>query len=283
MGDERRFISWYQRLNFDSIKLYDRVTLDISRVAFVIPFCGIGLLAICRQIARETQNSVFLTGFQEPVYKYLERMDFFEQTASFVQHDCSVADLWDRSPKSANLLEITKISHDRQQGSNDVVRVSHLIHDRAKDILGNWLAKGVIEIENFVTVLSEVCQNIFEHSQDDGFVTIQKYFSATRQCYLLSIAVVDCGIGIKHTLEPKIKKSYQKESSYLSHAFNYGVSRSGAGGLYKVRDFVQRWRGALLVWSGTAAIFQTPKSNQFTPWDELRCFIGTNLSIWIPE
>ena len=51
--------------------------------------------------------------------------------------------------------------------------------------------------------LSEVCQNIIEHSENKGFVGIQKYHFNSINKNVVKIAVMDIGIGFRKSLSER--------------------------------------------------------------------------------
>ncbi len=53
--------------------------------------------------------------------------------------------------------------------------------------------------------LSEVCQNIIEHSENKGFVGIQKYRFQNLNKNVVKIAVMDVGIGFRKSLSSRFK------------------------------------------------------------------------------
>ncbi len=58
-------------------------------------------------------------------------------------------------------------------------------------------------INGFIVALSEVCQNILEHSEKTGFVGIQKYHFQNLNKNVVKIAVMDIGIGFRKSLSER--------------------------------------------------------------------------------
>jgi anti-sigma regulatory factor (Ser/Thr protein kinase) len=50
-------------------------------------------------------------------------------------------------------------------------------------------------IDYFVTVISELCQNVFEHSLDSGYLSMQTYTVGRENIFRLVIS--DSGTGIR--------------------------------------------------------------------------------------
>jgi hypothetical protein len=249
----------------------------------------VGLLALARFLRQRSFEPVMLLPRSDEVMKYLDRMDF----SRHAQHLCALdlTTLWpegqySRSSHSDVLLEITPIAV-----SEDIHYIVELVRERAQTILSLNLHYAQEAIDGFVVALSEVCQNIPEHSQDVGYVAIQKYYYGRRLGKnLVKIAVMDLGIGFRASLAPKYAPHLAKWSDLMALrlATFEGASRyddPGRGhGLSAVRRFVERWQGKLTIRSGSARIGVIP------PWDKaasrqasLFPFPGTQVSIVLPE
>ena len=100
-----------------------------------------------------------------------------------------------RSSYSDVLLEITPI-----EKSDDIHFIVGKVKERANAILKKHLHYDEKAINGFIVALSEVCQNIIEHSETKGFVGIQKYFWQNINKNIVKIAVMDIGIGFKKSL-----------------------------------------------------------------------------------
>jgi anti-sigma regulatory factor (Ser/Thr protein kinase) len=88
--------------------------------------------------------------------------------------------------------------------SEDIHYIVDRVRERAQTILSQNLHYEQAAIDGFVVALSEVCQNIPEHSEDVGYVAIQKYFYGRRLGRnLVKIAVMDLGVGFRASLGPK--------------------------------------------------------------------------------
>ncbi|PIV67442.1 MAG: hypothetical protein COS10_00995, partial [Nitrospirae bacterium CG01_land_8_20_14_3_00_44_22] len=121
------------------------------------------------------------------VLKYLERMDFkfadnyFRLEPSKPQ----ISGKYLRSSYSDVLLEITPI-----EKSDDIHFIVGKVKERANSILRKHLHYDERAINGFIVALSEVCQNIIEHSETKGFVGIQKYFWQNLNKNIVKIAVM---------------------------------------------------------------------------------------------
>jgi anti-anti-sigma regulatory factor/anti-sigma regulatory factor (Ser/Thr protein kinase) len=266
-----------------------RVTIDLEHLRFIDPYGMVGLLALARHLRARSLEPVLLLPRSDEVMKYLDRMDFSRHAQDLCAID--LATLWpegeySRSSHSDVLLEITPITR-----SEDIHYIVSRVRERAQTILSANLHYEQGAIDGFVVALSEVCQNIPEHSQDTGYVAIQKYFYGRRLGKnLVKIAVMDLGIGFRASLAPKYAGHYKAWSDVMALrlAIFQGASRyddPGRGqGLNAVRRFVERWRGKLMIRSGSVRVGVVP------PWDRsadrqtgLPPFPGTQVSIVLPE
>jgi anti-anti-sigma regulatory factor len=266
-----------------------RVIIDLEELRFIDPYGMVGLLALARFLRRRGFEPVLALPRAEEVMKYLDRMDFSRHAERLCAIDLTT--LWPdgqyaRSAHSDVLLEITPITR-----SEDIHYIVDRVRERAQTILSLNLHYEQAAIDGFVVALSEVCQNIPEHSQDVGYVAIQKYFYGRRLGKnLVKIAVMDLGVGFRTSLAPKYAGRYRSWSDLaaLRLAIFKGASRyddPGRGqGLSAVRRFVERWQGKLTIRSGSACLGLIP------PWQRastrhtgLVPFPGTQVSIVLPE
>lgn len=170
--DENTFEKLFSQLNY---KIKNEITINIGKVGFIDPYGMIGLLELGWYLRRELGIIPILTLSQsEDVLKYLERMDFLKNAGSVFKIDTSILTIEEkflRSKHSDVLLEITTI-----KGTDDIHLIVDKVRERAEVILHTHLNYDTAAIDSFIVALSEICQNIPEHSQNVGYVGIQKYF-----------------------------------------------------------------------------------------------------------
>ena len=287
--DESTFERLIRQLDSPEGLATGQIIIDLEQVRFVDPYGMLGLLALARFLRQQGCEPVLMLPRAEEVMKYLDRMDFSRHAQRLCAMDLTT--LWpdgeySRSPHSDVLLEITPIAR-----SEDIHYIVERVRERAETILAQNLHYEQAAIDGFVVALSEVCQNIPEHSEDVGYVAIQKYFYGRRLGKnLVKIAVMDLGIGFRASLAPKYagQSAEWSDLTALRLAIFEGVSRyddPGRGqGLSAVRRFVERWHGKLMIRSGSARLGHSPA------WDRsasrqtrLTLFPGTQVSIVLPE
>lgn len=259
--------------------------IDLSEVSFIDPYGMLALLEIGELCMLEDVRKTVNLPRSDEVCKYLDRMDFFTHAKHCFSLDDSSSDVlsgkYHRSADSDVLLEITPI-----EKSNDIHFIVGKVRDRAQAILAAHLHYDDRAINGFIVALSEVCQNIIEHSENKGFVGIQKYRFPKLNKNVVKIAVMDVGIGFRKSLSSRFKLRGDFEA--IDKALLQGASRyedEGRGqGLAAVRRFVNQWSGKLSIRSGTAKLSIVPRWARGKEQERnLILFPGAQINILLPE
>lgn len=220
---------------------------DMTSVKFIEP-CGVmALVSAVRHCASQSSRRVLMTNLSEHLYQYLERMNLFEVAASWLEPVAPLDEAWSRNANTIRLLELTPINT-----YEDVTTVL----ERARGISTPWLSPD--EISNLLRVVSELCQNIYQHSGDNhGCVLIQKYQSDQNQVSIC-LSVGDSGCGIRANLIRRYPWLGKDPLDYVRAAMDGNhTSRStkrGGLGLRTVRDIATAHRGYVTVRSETASV-----------------------------
>jgi anti-sigma regulatory factor (Ser/Thr protein kinase) len=258
--------------------------IDLRDVAFIDPYGMLGLLEIGELCMLEDVKKTVLFPQSGEVCAYLERMDFFTHARRYFSYDECVSPSptqKNRDQESDVLLEITPIER-----SNDIHAIVGTVRDRAQAILATHLRYDERAINGFIVALSEVCQNIIEHSENKGFVGIQKYRYQSMNKNVVKIAVMDVGIGFRKSLSERFK--LRNDLDAIDRALLHGASRyedEGRGhGLAAVRRFVDQWQGKLSIRSGTARLSIIPVwARGKAKETNLIAFPGSQINILLPE
>ncbi len=258
--------------------------IDLSDVSFIDPYGMLGLLEIGELCQLEDVRKSILLPRSKEVLKYLDRMDFFthaRRNFSFEHSSNNPPDKSRRSVDSDVLLEITPI-----EKANDIHFIVGKVRERAQAILTTHLRYDERAINGFIVALSEVCQNIIEHSENKGFVGIQKYRYQSLNKNIVKIAVMDIGIGFRKSLSGRFK--LRGDLDAIDKALLHGASRyedEGRGhGLAGVRKFITQWQGKLSIRSGTARLSIIPKWARGREQERgLISFPGSQINIILPE
>ncbi len=258
--------------------------IDLSDATFIDPYGMLGLLEIGELCMLEDLRKTVILPQSDEVIKYLERMDFFTFARRYFSLDSSApepSETYHRSPDSDVLLEITPI-----EKSDDIHFIVGRVRDRAQAILARHLHYDDRAINGFIVALSEVCQNIIEHSETTGYVGIQKYHYPKLKKNVVKIAVMDVGIGFRKSLSGRFRLRGDLEA--IDKALLHGASRyedEGRGhGLAAVRRFVNQWNGKLSLRSGTARLSIIPNWARGRGKEQnLALFPGSQINIMLPE
>jgi len=257
--------------------------IDLGNISFIDPYGMLALLEIGELCLLEDVRKTVILPKSLEVRAYLDRMDFFTYAKRYftLGYSSGLSEKYQRSAESDVLLEITPIAK-----SNDIHYIVGKVRDRAQAILAKHLHYDDRAINGFIVALSEVCQNIIEHSETTGYVGIQKYRFQSIQKNVVKISVMDVGVGFRKSLSHRFKLKGDLDA--LDQALLHGVSRyedEGRGhGLAAVRRFVEQWQGRISIRSGTARRAIIP------PWARgmerernLISFPGSQINIVLPE
>ncbi len=258
--------------------------IDLSGVTFIDPYGMLGILEIGELCQLEDVKKTIVLPLSGEVLRYLERMDFFTFARRYFLLDHAAQDFpgrYQRSNESDVLLEITLI-----EKSNDIHFIVGTVRERAQNILATHLHYDERAINGFIVALSEVCQNIIEHSENKGFVGIQKYRFQGLNKNVVKIAVMDVGIGFRRSLAGRFK--LRSDLDAIDRALLKGASRyedRGRGhGLAAVRRFATQWNGKLSIRSGTARLSLNPEWSRGRERERnLTFFPGAQINILLPE
>ncbi|CAG0984769.1 hypothetical protein ANRL3_02368 [Anaerolineae bacterium] len=251
------------------------IQLDMSAVRWIHPSGIVGMATFSRRAQQLTDKKVHVVGCQPEVLAYLMRVDFFQTCADWAYSTDHVPPEIElsRSVASTNLLELEAI-----HGPEDVRRTAN----RTRGILQAWLDYGSSEQNDLISILSEMCDNICEHSQDFGYVAIQRYYRPSLGHAEVRIAIGDMGIGIRGSLKPIHGNLGNSAVEYIRAALD-GTSRRGRGirgnGFQRVQEIIQRCKGRLFVRSENAAIRIGSDPAPVIEYTNLTFFPGTQVAI----
>ena len=258
--------------------------IDLRETTFIDPYGMVGLLEIGELLKSKGIRKTLCLPESEEVLKYLERMDFFKFIDRYFTLEPSqphLSEKYHRSSYSDVLLEITPI-----EKSDDIHFIVGKVKDCSHAILAKHLHYDERAINSFIVALSEACQNIIEHSENKGFVGIQKYYFQSLNKNVVKIAVMDVGIGFRNSLSERF--SLKDDLEAIEKGLLHGASRfpeKGRGyGLTAVRRFVKQWNGKLSIRSDTAKLSIIPQWARGKAKERnLISFPGAQINIMLPE
>jgi anti-sigma regulatory factor (Ser/Thr protein kinase) len=248
-----------------------RYMFDMGGVTFVEP-CGIiALLSAIRSCAERSGSQVLITNLNEHIYPYLHRMDLFSVAGAWLRPLEMPNEEWSRNAHTINLLELTPVTC-----YDDMVAVA----DRSRGIFEPWLLPD--ELSSLMLVISELCQNIYQHSGDPhGCVLIQKY-QPEQGRVSICLSVGDCGCGIRSNLIERYRGLGDDPLDFVRAAMdgNHTSRRTGRGGLglRTVRNITAAHSGYVTVRSETAGVTDWGKKG-VQSFARLAYMAGTQVSV----
>ncbi len=236
------------RANFGNNSL----SLDLSGVGFIEPFSMVGFLLLGRNYLRDTGERIELLNIPLPIHQYMARMNFFDHDIFQVPMALDEKLFLKRSKESKKLIELTEIPNKEKRSLKVIASVIALFRKRASSILRYWMSEEVVGY--FITVISELCQNIFEHSLDSGFLSMQTYDMGRSN--IVRLVIGDSGIGIRKTFEEVDYMDFSSTSELLEKVMTMPISskRPHGYGLCQVSDIVERLNGEIYVRSSDASL-----------------------------
>jgi anti-sigma regulatory factor (Ser/Thr protein kinase) len=270
-------LNWHQ-------KIYETKanTLDLSRISFIEPYSMLNLLLLGRNYLRASGEKLKITNVPLPIHQYLIRMDFDQKGVFDFSKELADKDKLKRSSISKRVIEIIDIPNKERESVKIISNVISLFRERASFILKYWLSDQIINY--FVTVISEICQNVFEHSLDSGYLTIQTYNIGKEHHVRMTIA--DSGIGIEGSFQNSKKIEYSSPADLIKQALTTPISskRNFGYGLCQVNSIVSKLNGNLFVRSGNSSVAmihsKKKKSDLYAFMkNDLVHFPGTQISI----
>ena len=256
--------------------------IDLGGVSFIDPYGMLALLEIGELCMIEDVKKTVVLPRSAEVCRYLDRMDFFSFARRYFTLDPpQPPSTTERAGESDVLLEITPIER-----SSDIHFIVGRVRDRAQAILATHLRYDERAVSGFIVALSEVCQNIIEHSENRGFVGVQKYRYPSLGRNIVKIAVMDVGVGFRKSLSGrfKLKSDYEAIEKALLHGASRHEDEGRGHGLAAVRRFAKEWDGRLSIRSGTARLSIIPKWARGRAQEQgLAIFPGSQINIVLPE
>ncbi len=256
--------------------------LDLSKLTFIEPYSMIGLLLLGRNYLRNTGEKLSLSNIPLAVHQYLYRMDFFKKCVFNMRESLDERFFLKRSPQSRSLVEITDIPNKERDSIRAISGAIAVFRKRARHLLKNWISDT--NVDYFVTVISEICQNIYEHSLDSGFLSMQAYSYGTQQ--IVRLVISDSGIGIRESFALKSGINYDSPASLIEMALTTTISskREFGYGLSQVNSIIEKLRGSIFIRSENASVSvmynrKTGTATHSFRKNGLSLFPGTQISI----
>lgn len=226
--------------------------IDMSRVAFIEPYSMLSFLLMGRNYLRKKGERIRLVNIPLQINQYLTRMDFLSRDIFSISESIPDSMVLKRSISSSRLIEIVEIPNKERQSVNVIAAVIAVFRKRAHGILKFWMTEEVVDY--FVTVISELCQNIFEHSMDTGFLAMQTYKTGNEN--IARLVISDSGVGIRKSFEQKSEITYSTGAELIEKALTTPISskREFGYGLCQVNAITERLKGTVFIRSDSSSL-----------------------------
>lgn len=257
-------------------------TLDLSGLTFIEPYSMLALLLLGRNHLRNTGERLRLVNIPLNIHQYLARMDFLSAGVFECASRLDEKLLYRRSSFSNRVIEVTDIPGRERESIRAISGIISVFRKRARHILKYWLHTEIIDY--LVTVISEVCQNIFEHSLDSGYCAMQTYSVGSE--HVVRLVIADSGIGIRASFSGREEFAGEQGSRIIERALTTPISskRRFGYGLCQVNAIIEKLKGSIYIRSAesSAAVLynrRTSGTSHLFLRDDLVPFPGTQISI----
>ena len=226
--------------------------LDLSNLSFIEPYSILNLLLLGRNFLRNTGEKLCLLNIPLNIHQYLARMDFFIKNVFVVIDKLDERYYLKRSSFSKRVIEITDIPNKERESIKVISDVVSLFRKRASHILKYWFSNTIVDY--FVTVISEICQNVFEHSLDSGYLSMQTYSIGKE--HIVRLVISDSGIGIRGSFNGIDDIPSMSNAKLIERVLTTPMSskRAFGYGLCQVNAIVDRLKGSIFIRSDDASV-----------------------------
>lgn len=238
-----------------------KLIIDLRSIEWVNPYGALGITLLRRMLQRSTVE-VRLPHKKNKLLSWLSHIGFLNGASAKTEHF-----------EGYRFIPITRIAPNKADGSSTL----HELVVKVQKLLVGDFDYPLLEASRFITALSELCHNIYDHSAPNGtphgYIAMQAYRDTVK------LAVMDLGIGIPNSL--RLKHPIADDRKAIAVALLPGVSsQEGRGlGLYRVRSIVAQHRGILNIRSGCAKVLVTGNSKEIRTYKQMGSFPGTQIGI----
>lgn len=251
--DQELLPQFFHLFHRKSLSSLDRVVFDLRRVNWGNPYGAMGIVLMGEVLQdyspwtlevwlahpnQKRQRNTWLAHIGLP-----RAMAPLAHLVGNLQDDVQLASRY-------RFLPITALPSSRDQQ----LRLLKDVAVQTYEVLVRKFQYDAVQAGRFITALSELCTNIYDHSTPGGevrgFIAMQAYRDAVK------FAVMDLGIGIPKSLRPHYAEL--EDSALIQKAFEPGVSarqtEARGLGLTRVCEIVERQHGIFNIRSGRAKV-----------------------------
>lgn len=231
------------------------VTVDLRSAAFVDPYGMAALVMVARQLQRRGNRLICVLPGGDRPRQTVVQLGLLVALRPVAELRNLPQESFPRYPSS---LPVTAI-----RSRSDVQTIVGQLVDLARDRLGY----NTGDLLDTAKVVSELCNNVVDHSGVEGIVLAQLGSDRYGARYV-ALAVADDGIGIRGSLARRHGEVGQwRHAEAIQRALGGLSSREtgGGAGLRSVTAVVRRYQGRLTVRSGSDRVYvsaeRTPKTH----------------------
>lgn len=225
------------------------LVIDLGRARFIDPYGTVCLVMLARSLYSPARQVAYVLPNDEDTQRFMLAMGAIEHVAPYGELRNLVR------PYGAGRSDFFGLGLTAVQASTDVNAIVGRFFSLARSELGF----GPGDLADSAKIVSELCSNIKDHSEDWGLAAVQLYRDRGGRRYV-SIGVADLGVGIRHSLSrhrPEVAGWTHQQA--IEQALSGLSSRPTGGGLglSSVREIVRRYTGHLAVRSGDHKVQMT--------------------------
>jgi len=247
--------------------------LDMSATDFVDPYGLVALIALMR-LASAGAGASLIPPANPDRTNYLAATRFFDVLPESVVVNGQLPDTGFKRQTQARVMPMCRL-----RVAADVLAAS----DHIQAIVHGTLDPPESLVRNVGRAMTELCSNVVEHAEDPdgGFAVAQAYDRRYDGKRFVVIAVGDCGLGIKATLERGYAEPFASDRHAIVEALKARTTgRAGAGGigLPRVLAIAEEHGGRLDIRSG-AGLVSVRKARASRPGPPVPLLQGTLVHI----
>lgn len=222
------------------------VTIDLTQAAFIDPYGAACLALIARQLVHRGQRLICVLPASEKGQEAINNLGLVSLLRPLAE--CrNLPPAAHRRP-GEGLLPLSAV-----RSKADVQGILAYLLGLARRQLGF----GEGDVLDAGKVVSELCNNVVDHSQGEG-LAVARIYRDRQQRRFVALAVVDDGVGIRASLATRHPEAAGWQHGQAIDRALGGLSsraRGGGTGLRSVHELVRRYSGRLSIRSGNERLY----------------------------
>lgn len=254
------------------------VQIDLGLVSSISPY-GVSVLLILYQYLKRLDARVTFRFYENhPIFNRFRQWKIFD----YLDPQTYQVDPGAPQPDGKGICPDIFLTLSRIRREDDIYKIIEFLREHLDLPIG--------EFTDLIVAVSEIAQNIIEHSGTEGFLNIGREYHSVRRRQFLHICIADAGVGMGPSLKERLA---QYETQYIDGFAIYkalfeGISRHddpGRGnGVIKTQAIIKKYRGKMVMRSGRAKLWGDVPAWQIERFlrKNLRYLPGTQVNITFP-